>query len=143
MECITNSNHSIIAHPFFSHLNLFLIFFIKAEIEKYFKKQSRISNEIFSPYVYICACVFLLFHGPGSFLSYIFQVILKFTNRNICTKYKGADLLWDHIISLKVFLFPGWLMLYIVQTSLIKTVFQWLACIIIRCLNRTILFPAV
>lgn len=37
----------------------------------------------------------------------MFQVILRFINRNICTKYKGADLQWYHFMSLKVFLLPG------------------------------------
>lgn len=61
----------------------------------------------FSLYVCLCACVFLIYHGLGSLLSYMFKVILRFINRNIWAKYKGNDLLWDHIMSHKVFLLPG------------------------------------
>lgn len=44
--------------------------------------------EFFS-YVYTCACVFLVYHSLGSFLSYIFQVILRFIHRIILLNIKA------------------------------------------------------
>lgn len=79
-------------HPFFSHLNLCFIFFLKTEIKKYIKARQDIEWDFFS---YVCMCTSCI-PWPRD-ISQLFQVILRFINWNTCTKYKRVLTIYDII----------------------------------------------